>query len=443
MGFSIGRNEDLRERINTTPEQEAYLAAWAGRADFQRGKVDMPYMGVAFKPRPRRLETGRSEVVPLREGQLVRSLDSVEAAVISRIPGNRWRGHRGNARWRLNLLRLRFTVADGGVEARPHGGHFDQYDLEKWPIQDHPVLDEYSWSPSQLIAAPGELAATEGGVVEYRSNDLYTDIYLACKPYARVSRENVERVAKEGDVVKEGDVIVRFSGLVKYGLYRLNRDGRPVMDRIGGDVLSATRHSHLLHAANRCMEQMQAGRPSGMPEEVMPRVMVHVSHAQFERLLHDPAWQVTPALERVILAGLAPGGDLTVAGVFRRVYHSSSELDENACYLAAKAALEKLAVDAASVGLPVSGKLIEAGYVPYSLANAGLYLDFRPCARFLDPETGTISLALPHPAWDDFVLFAGGAAYDFSPQGERLVMPQPKPGRRRRRNRHKPAVAPN
>src|SRR5690606_7173817 len=110
-----------------------------------------------------------------------------------------------------------------------------------------------------------------------------------------------------------------------------------------------------------------------------------------------------------------------------RVYSSVQELDESSRYLAAKAALARLATDAKDAGLAVPGQLLEAGYVPYSLPHAGLYLDFTPCKEFLHEESGTISLALAHEAWDEFHLFAGGAAYDFTPQGDRLTMPQPKP----------------
>lgn len=438
MAFDLARNEDLRHGYNCTQEQATYMALWAGRGGFQRGREDMPYLGVVFKPRPKRLPTGRSEVVPLREGQLVRSLDSVEAAVISRIPANRWKGHRGNARWRLNLLRLGFAEVDGAVEARAPRGHFDQFDLEKWPIQDHPVLEEVHWSPDQLIATANELTAPAAGIVELQRTQLYVDVAVARKPFVRLPLQHVELLVKSNDIVQEGQSIARFDGAVQYGRFRLNAQGRPVMDRIGGDVLSATRHAHLLGAANLCLAQMQAGEPSGMAEEVMPRVVALFSPAQFERMLHDPAWQVTPALERVILAGLAPGGDLTVEGVVKRVYSSVQELDESSRYLATKAALARLATDAKDAGLTVPGQLLEAGYVPYSLPHAGLYLDFTPCKEFLHEESGTISLCLPHAEWDEFLLVAGGAAYDFTPQGDRLTVPQPKPAAGSRRRRRRP-----
>lgn len=327
-------NENFRENKNLTPEQAKFDEIWSRMEKIQRGKVDMPFAAIAFKPAVKRgHQAERGSVVPFGPNRLVVPADEVTVVLLNRIPTDHWRGAKQNRAFRLNLAEVPFHVSphDGEVHAAASELPADmqrriyQVDLSMNPRQDGQMFDEHSWSPDQLIPQPPELCAAHGGQFELRRDAMYADLAVNGTVYFRVPLEhieNVEIVAENLSVVENGAVLARCTGPVVYGQAVLDEYGKAKFDRVGPPIISATRKVHTLRMAltmldrmvqAACLDRDDPQRPEVPPvRNWAPYQLVEFGIDEFGRIRDMDNWKESLELRSDIRKGVEPGGDFYV-----------------------------------------------------------------------------------------------------------------------------------
>jgi len=326
-------SEDYRESKNLTPEQKEFDRLWTEMASIQKGKKDMPYAAIGFKPAVRRRhQMDRGQVTPFREDRLVVREDEVTVVMLSRIPTRHWRGARQNRTFRLNLAEVPFYTFPGDGELHAAASELPedlqrrvyQVDLSMNPRQDGQVFEERHWSDDQLIPQSPDLAAAHGGQFQLKRDDLYMDLTVNDVVYYRIPlefAENITVAVTNMSVVENGALLATCTGPVTYGVAVLDDCGKPKVDRVGSPVISATRKVHTLRMGLAMLRRMLRS-PSGPKEERellsvpmetwAPQQLVNLSLTEFGQLRDMPGWSETIDMKTDLRKALGPKGDFWV-----------------------------------------------------------------------------------------------------------------------------------
>lgn len=302
----LEKNEDLRNGIDTTPEQdrwefEGYAAVkpWMG----MHSKGDIPFSAVAIVGRSR---SGR--FLPLSPDEPIQPVEKVQAVTLHRVRAANWHGHNQRRRFRWNFQLHRFRPATDGTgvlwvdSQNDDEGRIWQHDAAKEPLQDHPKFELCSYNPQGLLGAivSPDVPAPWAGKFELSSRQRHVDLLVGGAIAYRFSARDAEALESHlsspalpahGDQVEKGQTLVRLTAGCQYGRARLcEHTGKPWIDKIGGDVISASREPHkVLLAAimlNRVgmLAREDLDVPMRRPEQWLPRHLVTMPPARFEKL---------------------------------------------------------------------------------------------------------------------------------------------------------------
>ena len=377
------RNESYPEEANLTEEQTVYNRLWKDMGGIQRGSARPDKIALGFKPRP----FGKS-VQPLDPDRPIRDLDSVLAVMMIPIPTEHWRGAPPTRRYRFHTTELSATMVDGEIVFNRPG---QQFDFGKSPYQDHQVYRLASFDPGSVgaeierarlkevareeAAAPAPLSEEEqaeeveiasarmeeferdgapvrvpsidpqqeeewespanssvlisplsGDMVTIR-DDLFVSILIGRTTIYRFPLDAGVEFVPDGEI-RRGDPVVTLIEKQTYQVAELKDCGRPKMDLIGPDVLSASRFVPLFRLCNSLLGGIVNGIdpyygdepiPVKQAAKLLPKLLAVFPLEEggengdwVEAIRASGAFEASGELKKQILAAVQPGGDFGI-----------------------------------------------------------------------------------------------------------------------------------
>lgn len=302
-------------------------------------------------------------------------------------------------RYRLHFATQKATLVDDDVVFGGQSKRCDLWsaDLAKRPLQSHPVFQKREYVADkvglgdQIAEAAGQkvvrdvITAPISGRVSVVRDDLHMRVVIDGREALRFSLQDLSvQIDKVGSDVQAGDPIGRLLYDCTYLIAEFDEAQRPVMDYIGGDVLSATERKRYLAFGLAAWERMLAF------EDAKQHGNVPVSATMA---------QCTP--RQLVQAPL----DVVKAELSAEAFQQVVQFGENGWYG-------------------------EGVLVPFSAATeairsfgGGRWLDFSHMDEFYDVEEGCyITPAMPFSAkTHGFLRRANDVAYDLTPVGARFA----------------------
>lgn len=342
----LGYEENFKFRQNLTACQSEWEDAFQFAKPFisRNGEMtDMPYMGIAF----RLLHGRRSSSQGFVPGKLIVRSSKVGVRFLHRIKSDHWRGSDQNRRYRLNYMEGRFQVEHGAElivapsqqEGRRGQVTTRQWDALKVPLQDHCKFELMEYDPHHLIPGDPSLKAPITGTYSLVATDKHLDLTINGIPVYRLeARDGATletscddpELAGQGAHVEKGDKLARLTQKTWYGVAQLSYAGgrpRPQMDRIGGDVLSASRQQDEVRLAAEMMERICKAaslseeddeRPQTLHfSQVAPAYLAEFDAETFNSLTSMPEWTVSEALKAEMAEACSVNGDFAVRSHLR------------------------------------------------------------------------------------------------------------------------------
>lgn len=331
------RNESYQDRANLTDEQQEYDRLWRASRDIQTGRHRPTRIAIGFKPRP----LGES-AQPLTPAKPIRDLDSVVAVMIIPVSAANWRESMGKRRYRFHATELTMQVKAGELQFSKPGLVFD---FAKSPVQDHQVFSMQTFDPGSVGAmieaaqeakkeevADGHVLTTPlAGDMVVTRDDLFINIRVG---KTIIYRFNLDApVEVEGDkMVKKGDTVAKLVGKMRYQVAELWDSGKPKMDLIGPDVLSATRFKPLFRLCNRLLDGIVDGEelPSMSASRLLPRLLAVLPDSDgrgdwVDAMRAEVNFEPSGELKKAILSGVKPGGNFSVQAPFDGVFVGATD----------------------------------------------------------------------------------------------------------------------
>lgn len=315
------RNEDYRRKLGLTAEQKAYDEQWLRLHEVYNGKKRRPWIVLGFKARPNR-ENCRGRVtytpVALTADNRFVFPEELDVVTMSDIPAKNIKRGARHTRFNSEVLNG-YTDAAG----RPCVGGNDRFcvrllDFAKPPIQDHPLFHPFGEVDRR------RLTATRPGRFEVLTSDRWVDLCVGSNPedgtpavlYRLPNDPKIlehVKITKKGREVNVDGLLATLKEPVQFFTARLDGGGRPIVDKVGSDVLSATRGVDLfkvllrMHTLSTDMTLLPPQkRPQVVPaEEWLPRVWFQIQGTKRpylkEALVHER-----------LCEGLGPRGDFAI-----------------------------------------------------------------------------------------------------------------------------------
>lgn len=320
-GAADARNEDYRTKTGLTPEQSRYDDLWLRLRQIYSGRTRRPWITIGFKRRPvRENHDGRTMFVtkPLTKDRRFYFPEELDVLTLSDIPANSL--HKRARHTRFHAMVLGGYTDENGRACV--GGHdrfcSRQFDFAKPPIQDHPLFNSVAEVDRR------RLKATRAGTYRIVTSPRWIDLCVGDNPddgapcvlyrlpNTPATLENV-KCTKAPKEVKVDSLLATVKEPSPFFTARFTNGGEPVIDRVGMDVLSATRAVDLFKLFN-CMHELSAdmtllegkARPPVVPmDEWLPPIWYQLEGAKRPKLRDA-------LIHEALCKALGPRGDFRV-----------------------------------------------------------------------------------------------------------------------------------
>ena len=320
------RNEDYRNKLGLSVEQAEYDDSWRRLSEVYAGRVVRPWLVLGLKRKPdRERRHGAVQFVqqPLTKADRFLFPDELDVVSLADVPARVIR--KGARHTRFNVMVLRGYTDEVGVPCVGGNDRFcsRQLDFAKPPIQDHPHFNQ------GLDTERKKLKALRPGSFRVVESDRWIDLCVGVEPDSdqpcvnyrlpnNPDTKSVLELTGQGRVVERGALLATLKDSVLFHTARFDNNGRPFLDKVGADVLSATRLTDLFQLLNR-MHRLStdmtlnkgAQRPNVVPlEDWLPSVCYQFPEHKKPKMKDD-------VLYAKLCHALGPRGDFGIVSPHR------------------------------------------------------------------------------------------------------------------------------
>jgi hypothetical protein len=219
------------------------------------------------------------------------------------------------------------------------GNRYFQADGAKKPLQDHPVFDDMVYDPGSiggLIAEAanqesGQLVSTIPGNLTLIPDNLHLRVTVGGEDiyrFAKQDRDAVEFLKTSGNV-DVGEIIGKLTRKVEYLRAQFDEGGKPRIDLIGGDVLSATRRpihiAMLVKFLERMLDYLEAKWHSNQVpadslldfDDICPRHLIGIPTSIADER-RQRGWKPNASFKEQLCRAVSPEGRSRKDGFFVR-----------------------------------------------------------------------------------------------------------------------------